>query len=137
MNFDFSTSQKPMKAYSLAGLTDIVLLLLIFFLLTSNFIPQFGIKVNLPESETAAPTEQQYISVAISDQGQFYVNQEEVPQENLLSAIRQAKQQSDQSAIILRADQQARVGEFASVASIASALNLRVLMATEREDLQP
>ena len=137
MSFDFSTSQEPLKAYSLAGLTDIVLLLLIFFLLTSNFIPQFGIKVNLPESDTAAPAEAQYISVAITEEGRFYVDQEEVAREDLLRVLREAKQTTARPALVLRADQQARVGEFATVASIARALNLRILMATEREDLQP
>lgn len=137
MSFDFSTSQEPLKAFSLAGLTDIVLLLLIFFLLTSNFIPQFGIQVNLPESDTAAPAESQYISVAITADGSYYVNQEEVARENLLEALRTARESSATPALVLRADQQARVGEFATVASVARALDLRVLMATERSDLQP
>lgn len=137
MPIDFSSENKPLKTFSLAGMTDIVLLLLIFFLLTSNFIPQFGIQVNLPSSDAAAPAQSQYINVAISDQGTFYVNQEEVAQTELLPALRAAKQQQTGSALVLRADQQARVGEFAAVASAAKALDLKVLMATERETVQP
>lgn len=131
MNFDFSTAREPLSTFSLAGLTDIVLLLLIFFLLTSSFIPQFGIQVNLPQAETSAPMEQQYVSVAITDDGRFYVNQDLVPREGLLDAIRDA--QGDRSALVLRADQDATVGQFATVANLAKALNMRVLMATERD----
>lgn len=135
MAFDFTTDQKPLTAFSLAGLADIVLLLLIFFLLTSNFIPQFGIQVNLPEAETAAPTEAQYVSVVISREGRYYVEQREVPRENLLRAIREAR--GARSTLVLRADQDATVQQFATVASVARVLDLRVLMATERETLQP
>ena len=130
MTFDFSNQREPLTAFSMAGLTDIVLLLLIFFLLTSSFIPQFGIQVNLPQAETSAPMEQQFVSVAITDDGRFYVNQDLVAREALLDALRDA--QGDRSALVLRADQDATVGQFATVANLAKALNMRVLMATER-----
>ena len=135
MSLDFSTSRKPLTTFSLAGLTDIVLLLLIFFLLTSNFIPQFGIQVNLPQADTSAPTEGQYLTVVITDEGQFYVEQDEVSSAGLLEAMREAK--GDRTALVLRADQAATVGQFAAVATVARALDLRVLMATERGDLAP
>lgn len=130
MNFDFSSTNKPLSTYSLAGLTDIVLLLLIFFLLTSSFIPQFGIQVNLPQAETSAPMEDQYVSVAITNDGRYYVDQDLVPREQLLDALREA--QGTRTALVLRADEEATVGQFATVANLAKALNMRVLMATER-----
>jgi biopolymer transport protein ExbD len=135
MPIKFTAPKKPLTAFSLAGLTDIVLLLLIFFLLTSSFIPQFGIQVNLPRAETAAPMDQLYVTVVITEDGQFYVESERVTRDVLLGAIQQAK--GDKTALVLRADQKATVGQFATVASIARALDLRVLMATEREDLRP
>ncbi len=135
MNFDFSNTREPLTAFSMAGLTDIVLLLLIFFLLTSSFIPQFGIQVNLPQAETSAPMEQQYVTVAITDDGRFYVNQDLVAREALLEALRDAK--GDRTALVLRADERATVGQFATVANLAKALDMRVLMATERRELAP
>ncbi len=135
MAFDFSNTREPLTAFSMAGLTDIVLLLLIFFLLTSSFIPQFGIQVNLPQAETSAPMEQQYVSVAITDDGRFYVNQDLIPREALLDALRDA--QGDRAALVLRADENATVGQFATVANLAKALNMRVLMATERGEAAP
>ncbi len=130
MNFNFSSNNKPLATYSLAGLTDIVLLLLVFFLLTSNFIPQFGIQVNLPQAETSAPMDDQYISVAITADGQYYVNQNPVQREQLADALREAK--GDRTALVLRADEEATVAQFALVANLGRALELRVLMATER-----
>ncbi|WP_456427944.1 ExbD/TolR family protein [Rhodocaloribacter sp.] len=131
---DFSTSKKPLKTYSLAGMADVVFLLLIFFLLTSSFIPQFGIQVNLPQANAAAPMEAQYINVSITDDGRFFVDQKQVPKEELLNAIRDAM--NNRTVLVLRADKDATVGNFASVATIAKALNLRLLMATEREHIR-
>jgi len=45
--------------------------------------------------------------------------------------------ESDAPVLLLRADEDATVGQFATVANIAKALNMRVLMATERESAQP
>jgi biopolymer transport protein ExbD len=130
MPLDFSTSRKPSTSFSFAGLTDIVLLLLIFFLLTSNFIPQMGIRVNLPRADTSAPVESQYVTVVVTEDGGYYVNQNQVERSQLLEAIRAEK--GDRTALVLRADRGATVGQFATVATVARALDLRVLMATER-----
>ncbi len=134
-SIDFSTNRQPLSAFSLAGLADIVLLLLIFFLLTSSFIPQFGIRVNLPQVDSAAPTDAQYVTVAITADGEYYVEQERVPREQLVTAV--SRVMGTRTALVLRADQDASVGQFATVANVAQALNLRVLMATERLDLRP
>lgn len=132
MSFDFSTSRKPLSAFSMAALTDIVLLLLIFFLLTSNFIPQFGIQVNLPQADTAAQTQEQFVTVVITEDGDYYVDDNPTQRDDLLNAIRDVR--GERSAVVLRADRLATVEQFAAVASTARALDLRVLMATERED---
>ena len=87
-SFNFTSDKKPLTTFGMAGLADIVLLLLIFFLLTSNFIPQFGIQVNLPQADALAPNEPNHISVAVTKDGRFYVDQNEVTRENLFETIR-------------------------------------------------
>lgn len=130
MPFNFSNSRKPLSVFSAAGLTDIVLLLLIFFLLTSSFIPQFGIRVNLPNADASAPADPNYVAVVITDDGRFFVEQDEVPREALLDAISRAK--GNRTALLLRGDENATINQFAAVANVAKALNLPILMATER-----
>jgi biopolymer transport protein ExbD len=135
MPIDFSGPEKPLETFSLSSIADITLLLLIFFLLSSSFIPQMGIQVNLPEANTSASTDEQFVTVVVTKDGQFYVDQNPVVRDSLAGAIQAARQQK--TALVLRADQEATVGDFAAVASIARALDLRVLMATEREDTGP
>ena len=135
MPLSFSPEKSPLSVYSLAGLADVVLLLLIFFLLTSNFIPQFGIQVNLPQAESSAPMENQYLNIAITDEGRFYVEQKPVTRDNLLTEVQNVR--NDRSTLVLRADKDATVGQFAEVANVGRALGMRVLMATERGSLRP
>ncbi|MDZ4701645.1 MAG: biopolymer transporter ExbD [Rhodothermales bacterium] len=130
MPLQFSSSRKPIREFSLAGLTDIVLLLLIFFLLTSSFIPQFGIRVDLPNADASAPAEPNYVTVIITDDGRFFVEQQEVPREALLNSIRDVK--GDRTSLLLRADESATINQFAAVANVAKALRMSTLMATER-----
>ena len=101
--------------FSQAGLADIVLLLLIFFLLTSNFIPQFGIQVNLPRTQTATPTVAQYVSVSVTSDGTFYVEQQQITGDALIPAIQNVL--DGRTALVLRADEDALVKHFAVVAS--------------------
>jgi len=130
MPLDFSPSREPMTDISLAGMTDIVLLLLIFFLLTSSFIPQMGIEVTLPQVDSSSPVEEQSVTVSLTQDGSYYVNGTPASASRLLDEIRAVR--TNQSTLILRADQGATVGQFASVASAARALNMRILVATER-----
>lgn len=130
MAVNFSTDRKPLTAYSLAGLADIVLLLLVFFLLTSSFIPQFGIQVNLPRTETGAPNQTDYVTVSVTADGTYYVEQNRVAKEDLLPVLR--SELGGRSTLVLRADENSTVGQMAVVASLARALNLRFLMATDR-----
>jgi biopolymer transport protein ExbD len=130
MPLDFSPSREPMTTFSLAGMTDVVLLLLIFFLLTSSFIPQMGIQVNLPQVDSSSPVSEQSITVSLTREGTYYVAGSPVPRARLVSELRAIR--TNQQFLIMRADEEASIGQFAAVASAAQALNMRVLVATER-----
>ena len=129
MPLDFSTGRKPLAEFSLAGLTDIVLLLLIFFLLTSTFVVQAGVPVTLPRADAGPADNRNYLEVAITRDDRIYVAGEQVQPEDVEAAI--AAVQNGRDALVLRADAQATVEQFAQVAAAARRLDLRVLMATE------
>ncbi len=130
MSLQFSSSKKPLSVFSAAGLTDIVLLLLIFFLLTSSFIPQFGIRVNLPNADASAPSNPNHVTVVITDDGRFFVEQSEVSREALLDAVRNIK--ADRTTLLLRADEEATINQVVAVLNVGKALNMTLSMATER-----
>lgn len=125
-------SMEPLTMFSQSSLTDIVLLLLIFFLLTSSFASNFGIKVDIPKAETGAQTESQMITVAVTKKGEFFVNGELTTKSMLASALRKAKSEKERNLLVLRADKEAIVDNAVQVMNIAKALDLRIIMATEQ-----
>jgi biopolymer transport protein ExbD len=132
---DFRKGSKkfePLTMFSQSSLTDIILLLLIFFLLTSSFVTNFGIRVDVPRAEAGATTDPQHISVAITAEGTFFVQGEQVATGNLSSTIRQEYQNNPQATLVIRADRNSRVDDAVRVMNIGQALNMNIVMATER-----
>ena len=77
----------------------------------------------------------QYISVAITKEGQFYVEGELTAVGSLAGAIRNAKNTKPEGTIVLRADKDATVDDAVRVLNIGKALNLKLVMATEQGSL--
>jgi len=128
-----SKKLEPLTLFSQSSLTDIILLLLIFFLLTSSFVTNFGIRVNIPRAEAGTTTDTRHISVAITPEGTFFVEGEQVARASLSVAIRQAYQNKPQGTLVIRADKDAKVEDAVNVMNIGKALNMRIVMATERD----
>ncbi|MBO6584893.1 MAG: biopolymer transporter ExbD [Gracilimonas sp.] len=135
MSRDFRRGDKklpPLSLFSQSSLTDIVLLLLIFFLLTSSFVTNFGIRVEVPKAESSAATEAQFISVAVTKDGEFYVDGDLTARGSLATAIRNARNNKPQGTVVLRADKDAKVDDAVRVMNVSKALNLKIIMATEQ-----
>lgn len=135
---DFRRGDKrltPLSLFSQSSLTDIVLLLLIFFLLTSSFVTNFGIKVNIPQAESGSTTQNQFISVAVTKEGEFYVDGELTARGSLALQILSVRNNKQSETIILRADKDAKVDDAVRVMNIGKALNLKLVMATEQSSL--
>lgn len=132
MPLDFTTGRKPIVEFSLASLTDMVLLLLIFFLLTSSFTVQRAVQVSLPQVSAAAPLEQQYVSVTLTADGRLYVDDAETEPDALVSVLEAVR--GDRDALAVFADEAATVGQLSAVAAAGSALEMRVAIATDVQE---
>lgn len=69
-------------AFSMSSMTDIIFLLLIFFMLTSSFITPSGLPVNLPSSETSDIVMQE-VTVTVTKDLKYSVNDKIVPREQI------------------------------------------------------
>lgn len=134
MNFrKDSNKMEPLTMFSQSSLTDIILLLLIFFLLTSSFVTNFGIRINVPQAESSVTSDAQQISVAITPEGDFFVDGEQFAKGSVSSAIRQAYQNKPNSSLVIRADRDAKIEDAVHAMNIGQALNMNIVMATERD----
>lgn len=125
--------RSPIFAFQMASLTDIVFLLLIFFLLSSTFILQTGIKVQLPQTTVGEPTSEKMLVVSITREGSVYLNEDLVSRPELVARIRQQLVSREQI-VILRADRNLALDRVVEVMDVVkSAGASRFLIATQTE----
>ncbi|WP_018127517.1 ExbD/TolR family protein [Balneola vulgaris] len=132
---DFRRGDKrltPLSLFSQSSLTDIVLLLLIFFLLTSSFVTNFGIKVDIPKAESGSSANNDVVSVAITKDGEFYVDGDLTAKGSLAVEIRAARNNKTSETLILRADKDSKLDDVVRVINIGKALNMKFFIATEQ-----
>ena len=113
---------KVLDTFSFSSLTDIVLLLLIFFLLSSTFIIQPGIKVKLRVSDTAESTDEKSITITITKKGMIYLNQTQISIADLPAKWNQLMTINPQQAIIIRADKGVTIEQTVAILDIGKKL---------------
>jgi len=117
---------------NLAALIDIVFLLLIYFLLTSNFIEQDSIVVNLPEVEAVGFFEEGHIVVTIDRNGNYYYEQKKISDRDLGKHMGIWLRQSKRKSVLVKADRQVVYERVVRVMDLAKKHGARKLMiATE------
>lgn len=129
-------NNKPLVAFSVSSLTDIVMLLLIFFLLTSQFVLQTGVKIKLPgakNNEQLAPSK---FVVTLSDKGEILVGDERIQLEMLAGKLNQLKSSSPENNLILRADKSVPVELVIKVIDSARGIGIqKFTIETEKVNL--
>lgn len=123
------TRNKVDTAFSMASMTDLIFLLLIFFMLTSSFITPSGLPVNLPSSKSAA-IEMQKVSVTVTADLQYFVNEKRVTKGSLESEL-SAQLSGSEGVVVLHVDESVATKELVYVAGIATGLKAKVTIATK------
>lgn len=129
-------TNKPLVAFSVSSLTDIVMLLLIFFLLTSQFVLQTGVKIKLPgakNNEQLAPSK---LVVTLSDNGEIFIGDERIQLEILAGKLNKIKTSSPENNLILRADKSVPVELVIKVIDTARGIGIqKFTIETEKVNL--
>ncbi len=102
---------------NITPLTDIFLVLLIIFMITSSAIVESGGKVNLP-SAVKTQSEPRGTTVTITPRHEIYVNQKKVTEASLENSLREVLNTSPDKIVILRGDREVLLGEAVRVLSI-------------------
>ena len=115
--------------FSMSSMTDIIFLLLIFFMLTSNFVAPTGLPVSLPTSKASDITMQK-ISVTITEDLKYYLNEKPIALEDIEPQLTALLQGTEEGAVVLHVDKSVPVEHLVKVAGIAKNLNASVTLAT-------
>jgi biopolymer transport protein ExbD len=119
-------------SYNMSSLTDIVFLLLIFFMLTSSFVTPNSLKLLLPQSSSSSVSKQT-VTVSISKDREFYVGQDRVPFEDLQNQIAAKLSKREGNTVVLASDKTVPLEEVVKVMNIGKELDAKVILATEPE----
>ncbi len=132
----FTTQKKNSSALlDVTPFADIVFLLLIFFMLSSTFVSEPGIKLNLPKTKTAEIDPDNKIIVTVSPDETIYINDKRTTLDEVESEIKVLLMSKPSSPVILRADKNVKHGVVVSLldkARLAGAKKLAV--AAERSE---
>jgi biopolymer transport protein ExbD len=131
----FEVSNKPSSVFSYSSLTDIVLLLVIFFLLTSQFVILTGVKVKLPGSQTQEQSEPTKLIVTITSEGMIYAGQEQTGMDQLAEKLNAIKSTTSETNLIIRADKTVQIDLVIKVIDAAKSVGIgKFTIETEKEE---
>ncbi len=122
-------------AFSMASMTDVIFLLLIFFMVTSTFVLPAAMEVNLPESSEETPLRPS-ARVYVDAAGEMYVtfDTEEpraIGQEELMTFMQLASEQEPGSYVAVYADENITYGRLVQVLDMGAANGVRMVLATK------
>lgn len=122
---------KVSAEFSMSSLTDIIFLLLIFFMLTSNFVRVEPFELPVSDSKTVVA---QSVIVSIDHTGRYTVDSEEVRQPDLVNKIRTAVQNiedKENTSITIAAEVGTDFSRVTEIMGIAAALRVQAIIATK------
>lgn len=89
---------------------DIVFIMLIFFIVTTSFIKEAGVDVKRPDASTAQRQEASSIYVAITPEGEIWIDRQMVDLRALRTQVERLRLENPEAAAVIQADTDARHG---------------------------
>ncbi len=124
--------KKRISSIGLISFTDVIFLLLIFLLISSNFITHSGIKVDLPGSNSQQNEFNKNISLTLTKNNEIFINNEAVGWEELPEVLNRKLIDDPEQVVVVRADETVQLKNVVKLLDIAklSGTN-RFFIATE------
>lgn len=130
MNFSARRREEPLV--DVTPLIDIIFQLVIFFMVSTTFVTEQGIEVDLPRSSSQTILrERNDIQVKVTADGAIYVDEEAVSWEQLRSRLREQAKSGQGGMVIVKADENVDYGRAVAVLDLARTLGLGLALATE------
>lgn len=118
MNFQLKRKKKPARLVDIAPLVDIVFLLLIFFMVSADFMKPV-LQLTLPVLKTEDSIQKLDIVIAVDKEHNITLNQLAIAKDNLQAALTNLIKEKKQQEIIFRGDQEISFGYFTEIMDIA------------------
>ncbi|MBL8995543.1 MAG: biopolymer transporter ExbD [Spirochaetia bacterium] len=110
---------------NMTAMIDVLLVLIIFFMVSSTLVKSRGIQVNVPESRSAESETRNLLVVSIKRPGELYLNDEPVDASRLGSLLRKRSQELGQDVVIIKGDQQIPYAKMVEVMDLAKMAGMK------------
>jgi len=127
---DLKSKHKIEASFSMSSMTDVIFLLLIFFLLTSSFVPT-GLPVNLPSSKASSKVLEQ-VRVTVTADLNYYVNGKLTSESRIEEDLRRVFDGAE-GVVVLNIDKSVPTEHLVKIAGIAKSMQAKVSIATQPE----
>lgn len=117
-------------SFSMSSMTDLVFLLLIFFIIVSTLVSPYALPVDLPKSSNRIKDKQK-VSLRIGPDLIYSVNNKIVDPENVESTLAGYLTGTDNPSIVMHVDQSVPTGETVKVLDIAKRNQWKIVLATK------
>ncbi len=124
----FRTREKRRVFINITSLIDVVFLLLIFLMVSSTFLEQPGIKLELPEVQQAEVVEQKEFTLFVDKQGKMFLNNQEVNTPALEEALKKVLLDMKDGSLVLKADQDVSHGAVVKIMDIVKKSGVKKLI---------
>ncbi len=128
------TRHKRSLVLNVTSLMDVMFLLLIFFMISTTFLSTPAIKLELPKASHADPVRQQAVVIYVGPQGSLYLNDEPIDLALLGAALGARLAQSEDKAVVLKADSRVSHGDVVRVMDIVKGAGARRLVVSTQPD---
>jgi len=108
----------------LTPMLDVVFILLIFFIVTSVFVTEAGIDVSKPEASTAEARSKDLILIAISDDGQIWIDGEQVDPRFIRSRFERRLAETPNASVVIQGDRAAQNEHVMTILAAARDANI-------------
>lgn len=108
MNWLIKKDNLDENIIDMTPMLDIVFIMLIFFIVTTSFVVESGVDVNRPKASTAKIKKKNSIMVAITENGDIYIDKRVVDIRSIRAHIERLKVQMPESGVVIVSDKNAK-----------------------------
>jgi biopolymer transport protein ExbD len=119
-----STGRPRRVALEMTPLLDVVLMLVIFFMLTTTFVLSPGIEVELPRGQTSQEPRERDAIITMTREGEVYYQDAQVSLETLRAALQRAHVHQPELRVVIKADTLVPHGRVVAVMDMAKSLGI-------------
>ena len=113
--FELPRKKRKEAAIDVSPMMDMVFILLIFFVVTSTFTRETGVRVTKPQAQSASQLEKENILIAITREGSIHVNERQVDLAGLRDVLADVLSKNPDREAVLIADKAAMTGSLVQV----------------------